>query len=63
MTVTFAESTPVQYKYTRGSWEKVEKDGACGELKNRTLTTVFGKDGTMATADEVAKWRDVDKCP
>jgi len=62
-TTTFAEATPIQYKYTRGSWLAVEKDAGCGEIPNRELTVQFGQTGSLDQADEVGKWRDVDACP
>jgi glycosidase len=63
ITLTFPEATPLQYKYTRGTWLRVEKDAGCGEIPNRELTVQHGEDGTLGQADEVAKWRDVDACP
>ncbi len=63
ITVPFTEGAPPQYKYTRGSWEAVEKDEGCAELANRTIEVTYGTDGTQAIADTVAKWRDVDQCP
>jgi glycosidase len=63
ITLPFTEGDAPQYKYTRGSWEAVEKDDACGELANRTIAVGFGEDGTMAVDDAVAKWRDLDQCP
>lgn len=63
ITLPFTEGDEPQYKYTRGSWEAVEKDDACGEIPNRTVTVTHGEDGTQAVADRVGKWRDVDRCP
>ena len=63
ITLPFTEGEPPQYKYTRGTWEAVEKDAACGELANRTVTVAFGEGGTADVADTVEKWRDVDSCP
>ncbi len=62
ITLPFTEGDTPQYKYTRGSWEAVEKDAACGEIPNRTVTVTFGADGTQQVPDEVARWRDVDQC-
>lgn len=62
ITLPFTENQQPQYKYTRGSWEKVEKDTGCGEIPNRTTTVTYGSDGTMAVTDTVGKWRDVDQC-
>lgn len=62
ITVPFIEGEPPQYKYTRGTWEAVEKDAACGEIANRTFDVAFGADGTQQVQDTVEKWRDVDQC-
>jgi 1,4-alpha-glucan branching enzyme len=62
ITLPFTEGAPPQYKYTRGSWDAVEKDGGCAEIDNRTFEVTFGTDGTQAIDDTVAKWRDVDAC-
>jgi glycosidase len=62
ITLPFTEGDPPQYKYTRGTWEAVEKDAACGELANRTITVTFGDGGSAEVADTVEKWRDVDQC-
>ncbi len=63
ITISFDDATSIQYKYTRGSWEAVEKDAGCGEIANRTLTTDFGAGGVQDVADTVEKWRDLDACP
>ena len=63
LTLTFPEAMPIQYKYARGTWLAVEKDAGCGEIPNRELTVQHGTDATLAQADTVAKWRDVDACP
>jgi len=62
ITLPFTEGDAPQYKYTRGSWEAVEKDAGCGEIPNRTLQVTFGEGGTQQVVDEVIKWRDVDQC-
>lgn len=62
ITLPFAEGATPQYKYTRGSWDAVEKGSGCEEIKNRTITTTFGTDGTMLVEDAPAKWRDIDQC-
>ena len=62
ITLTFTENAAPQYKFTRGSWDAVEKDDGCGEIPNRTFTVVFGTDGTGTLDLEVAKWRDIDLC-
>jgi hypothetical protein len=59
----FKEGTAIQYKYTRGSWEAVEKDEACGEIPNRTLTVDGSRGSSQVMEDAVARWRDTDACP
>ncbi len=63
ITLPFTEGSPPQYKYTRGTWEAVEKDDACGEIANRTIDVAFGTQGAQEVQDVVGKWRDVDGCP
>lgn len=62
VTLTGAEGTSIQYKYALASWDFVEKDGACGEIDNRTLTLAWGNSGTMTVNDTVANWRNVAPC-
>ena len=56
------ETTQLEYKYTLGDWDHVEKDGACGEIGNRTLTLSYGSTGTQTVNDTVANWRNVAPC-
>jgi glycosidase len=62
ITLTFSEGDALQYKFTRGSWDAVEKDAGCGEIPNREATIVYGTDGTQTLDHVVEKWRDVDQC-
>jgi hypothetical protein len=62
ITLPFTEGDPPQYKYTRGTWEAVEKDAGCAEIANRTFDVAYGSDGTQRVEDTVEKWRDVDQC-
>jgi hypothetical protein len=63
-TITFTgkESTQIEYKYALGSWDYVEKDGACGEIANRQLTLSYGSTGTQTVNDVVENWRNVAPC-
>ena len=58
----FTEGATPQYKYTRGSWDAVEKGPGCEEIANRTITVTYGPGGTMVVEDAPAKWRDVARC-
>lgn len=58
-TFTILDGTSIEYKYTRGTWERVEK-GADGnfELSNRQVTVSYGTTGTMLIENTVENWRD-----
>jgi hypothetical protein len=62
VTLTFDEGAQIEYKYTRGSWDYVEKGAACEEIDNRTATIVYGLDGTMTLEDVVLNWRNTGTC-
>jgi glycosidase/chitodextrinase len=63
-TVTFtgSEGTQLEYKYTLGSWDYVEKGAECDEIANRQLTLAYGADGIQAVEDTVLHWRNVEPC-
>ena len=63
-TITFTgkESVQLEYKYTLGDWEHVEKDGACGEIANRQLTLSYGATGVQTVNDTAGNWRNVAPC-
>jgi glycosidase len=63
-TITFTgkESTQLEYKFTLGDWDHVEKDGSCGEIGNRQLTLAYGPGGTQMVNDTVENWRNVAPC-
>jgi hypothetical protein len=62
ITLTGKEATPLEYKYTLGDWDHVEKDAACGEISNRTLTLSYGATGTQTVNDTVPSWLGVPPC-
>jgi hypothetical protein len=62
ITVTGNEGTALEYKYTLGSWDFVEKGGACEEIGNRLLTLTYGATGQQAVNDTVLNWRTVTPC-
>jgi glycosidase len=63
-TITFTgrEGVQLEYKYTLGDWDHVEKDAACGEIGNRQLTLSFGATGTQTVNDTILNWRNVAPC-
>ncbi|MBN2503463.1 MAG: hypothetical protein JXB38_21990 [Anaerolineales bacterium] len=62
ITITLNEGEQLEYKYTRGSWDYVEKGAACEEVANRTVTVVYGADGKMVVDDTVLNWRNTGTC-
>jgi glycosidase len=62
ITLTGKETTQLEYKYTLGDWDHVEKDAGCGEISNRPLTLSYGATGTQNVNDTVLNWRNVSPC-
>lgn len=62
ITLTGQETTQIEYKYTLGDWDHVEKDASCGEIGNRQLTLSYGSNGTQIVNDVVGDWRNVAPC-
>lgn len=60
--LTGKEATQIEYKYTLGSWDFVEKGAACDEIANRQLTLTYGADGNQVVNDSVLNWRNVAPC-
>ncbi len=52
------DGAALQYKYTRGSWERVEKWGWLVGYANRELTVTYGAGGAMTVSDVIYNWRD-----
>jgi hypothetical protein len=62
ITLNMLDGTQVEYKYTLGDWEHVEKDASCQEINNRQLSVTYGPGGTQSVNDTVANWRNVAPC-
>ena len=62
ITLTGKETVQIEYQYTLGSWDYVEKDGVCGEVGNRQLTLSYGATGIQTINDTVLNWRNVAPC-
>ena len=62
ITLQILEGVNLEYKYTLGTWEFVEKNGTCDEVDNRRLTVSYGASGEQAVNDTVANWRNVAPC-
>ncbi|KUJ90037.1 MAG: alpha amylase catalytic subunit [Thermoanaerobacter thermocopriae] len=59
ITLTLNEGTQLEYKYARGSWDKVEKGEYGEEIANRKITVVNQGSNTMVVNDTVQRWRDL----
>ncbi|NDJ60950.1 MAG: hypothetical protein GYB67_07485 [Chloroflexi bacterium] len=59
ITLTVLDGTAMQYKFTRGAWEMVEK-GADGnfEIADRQATASYGTTGQQIIDHTVENWRD-----
>ncbi|MCA9188344.1 MAG: hypothetical protein KDA99_22105, partial [Planctomycetales bacterium] len=55
ITLSLPEGNPIQYKFTRGSWQTVEKGPNGEEIPNRNLTP----QGNETVNHVVANWADV----
>lgn len=62
ITLSGPEGTNLEYKYTLGLWDFVEKGAICEELSNRTLVLDYGVDGNQVVEDVVLNWRNIDPC-
>jgi hypothetical protein len=62
ITFTGLTGTPVQYKYTLGSWDFVEMDDGCMDTGNRSVILDYGTDGTQAVGDTVLNWNGIPPC-
>jgi fibronectin type 3 domain-containing protein len=62
ITLTGLEATQIDYKFTLGDWDHVEKGASCDEIGNRMLTLSYGSDGTQTVNDTVLNWRNVAPC-
>jgi len=59
ITLNLPDGYSTEYKYTRGSWDKVEKEAdGNAETPNRPLTVTYGGSGTQLLTGTVSNWRD-----
>jgi hypothetical protein len=56
-TLNGAAGAQLQYKYTLGDFDHVEKGAGCAEIANRGMTLSSG-----SQANTVANWRNVSPC-
>ena len=62
ITLSGVEMTQIEYKYTLGDWDHVEKDDTCAEIGNRLLTLTYGSNGLQTVDDTALNWRNVSPC-
>jgi hypothetical protein len=63
ISLTGTPGTQLEYKYTLGSWDHVEKGAACEELANRLITIDGGATDEQTVQDTILNWRNVAPCP
>ncbi len=56
------EGERLDYKYTLGSWDRIERAADLAEIPARSILVIGGPDGTQAVTDHVLRWRDADPC-
>jgi hypothetical protein len=62
ITLSGKEGITIEYRYTLGTWDHVEKGGTCEEIPNRVLTLNYGASGIQTVNDTVMNWRNVGSC-
>lgn len=55
-TMDILDGTQLQYKYTRGSWDRVESWGSIVSVNNRSVTINYGTDGTQLVDNTATDW-------
>ncbi|MBA3531686.1 MAG: Ig-like domain-containing protein [Ardenticatenales bacterium] len=59
ISLSVLDGSALEYKFTRGNWETVEKEADGNtEIPNRKLTAAFGTNGTQTNSALVRNWRD-----
>jgi pullulanase len=56
VTIKISDTTKLQYKYVRASWDKVESWGTITGLANRNVTISYGTDGSQLVDDTATDW-------
>jgi glycosidase len=56
VTLAILDGTSLEYKYTRGSWDKVEWWGTIVSTANRHVTISYGDAGTQLVDDTATDW-------
>jgi glycosidase len=58
VTVSILDGTNLEYKYTRGNWDRVEWWGSIVSVANRRVTITYGTDGTQVVDNTATNWGD-----
>ncbi len=59
---TAPEGATIEYKYTLGDWDHVERDGGCHDIANRQVTLTRPAKEPLIINDTVYTWRQVSPC-
>lgn len=60
VTIKAPENTVIEYKYTLGDWDSVERDQHCHDIGNRRVAIHSGE--TQTIEDTVHNWRNAEPC-
>ena len=52
----------IEFKFTRGDWNLVERDGNCADSINRVAFIRCNDQGIMEIQSNVLSWRNFDQC-
>lgn len=55
-TMDILDGTQLQYKYTRGTWDRVESWGSIVSVNNRSVTISYGTNGTQLVDNTATDW-------
>jgi hypothetical protein len=60
--ISLPQGQNIEFKFTRGRWELIEKANNCQELPNRTLFVRCLDRSPVVVAAQVINWRNFDGC-
>ncbi len=60
--ISLPQGKNIEFKFTRGRWELIEKASNCQELPNRTLFVRCLDRSPVIVASQVINWRNFDGC-
>ncbi len=62
ISLTGPEHAVIEYKYTLGDWDHVERDEHCHDIANRRVTLTAKSGDVLVINETVRNWRDSAPC-